>query len=92
MIFYRPTIGREPSSVKMQPRRVTSTPTCGTLLVATRALILLRTGTLDLQRTAAAHGPILDAVEVRKAARAGAPAFAHANNIAETLDAASSSR
>jgi DNA-binding GntR family transcriptional regulator len=58
------------------------------LLVATRALIVLRTGTLDLQRTAAEHGPILDAVEDGKAARAGALAFAHANNIAEALDQA----
>ncbi|MGH7516881.1 MAG: GntR family transcriptional regulator [Gemmatimonadales bacterium] len=58
------------------------------LLVATRALVVLRSGIVDLRRAAAQHGPILDAVEKGEVALAGRLAFEHANHIAECLDKA----
>jgi len=79
-IFHRTLVERADNPVLLRHWQL--------LLVATRALIVLRAGTLDLQRTAAEHGPILDAVEAGKAARAGALAYAHAHNIAEALDQA----
>ncbi len=56
------------------------------LLVSTRALVVLRSGAIDMERTAAEHRPILDAIEAGLATAAGALAFEHANHIADCLD------
>lgn len=56
------------------------------LLVSTRALVVLRSGAIDMERTAAEHRPILDAIEGGMITPAGALAFAHANHIADCLE------
>ncbi|HEY9480012.1 MAG TPA: GntR family transcriptional regulator [Gemmatimonadaceae bacterium] len=56
------------------------------LHVSTRALVVLRSGAIDMSRTAAEHRPILDAVEGGLVEQAGMLAFEHANQIADCLE------
>jgi DNA-binding GntR family transcriptional regulator len=55
------------------------------LLVATGVLVILRSGIIDLQESAAEHRPILDALECGDVTAAGQLAFKHAQQIAERL-------
>ncbi|HET7552482.1 MAG TPA: GntR family transcriptional regulator [Gemmatimonadaceae bacterium] len=55
------------------------------LFVSTRARVVLRSGAVDMARTAAEHRPILEAMRKGQAERAGRLAFEHANHIADCL-------
>jgi DNA-binding GntR family transcriptional regulator len=55
------------------------------LFVSTRARVVLRSGAVDMARTAAEHRPILEAMRKGQAERAGKLAFEHANHIADCL-------
>jgi DNA-binding GntR family transcriptional regulator len=56
------------------------------LFVSTRARVVLRSGAVDMARTAAEHRPILEAMRKGQAERAGELAFEHANHIADCLE------
>ena len=56
------------------------------LFVSTRARVVLRSGAVDMARTAAEHRPILEAMEEGLVERAGKLAFRHASHIADCLE------
>lgn len=58
------------------------------LFVSTRARVVLRSGSIDMARTAAEHRPILDAMRKGQTERAGKLAFEHASHIADCLEQA----
>lgn len=58
------------------------------LFVSTRARVVLRSGSVDMARTAAEHRPVLDAMRKGQAERAGTLAFEHASHIADCLERA----
>ncbi len=78
--FHRTLVARSGNAVLMRHWDL--------VLVPTRILVAIRSGHIDIRKTAKEHRPILEALERRDAALAGRLVYDHLNQIAVRLDPA----
>jgi len=76
--FHRTLVARSGNAVLMRHWDL--------VLVPTRILVALRSGHIEIRKTATEHRPILEALERHDAALAGRLVYDHLNEIAQRLD------